>query len=534
MPQIAYRANLSAAVYPMTIADGGRTVIVPGPDQNFDRRVDPTGEQKDAGIPQALYLEDVIPTVSGYQSVGYRNTGTMPGEFTPTPGTPAVFQTMKFFFGESLNQSVLTVAFRAVASYTDHIASNLQSVPLAWTQGTGTSPDDPKQSGATPAGLSAARVAGTNYLFDGITLYEVTNPSANVVDITDIGGTVTGITLADVVAICSCANYLIALLDDNTIAYSSTTTPTDFVPSLVSGAGSILPADLQSSANFLAEAPNGFYIYSTTGVVYAAYTGNSRYPFKFTAIENSGGYTWGTQVSSNRTKSTQFAIDNSRNIRAISPSGAQIIAPELSTFLERQTRYDLFDYTTNAITFAPYTLPTYPTIVLVLDKYILVQVGSYFITYDTVLQRYGRLKRSGFIASREDTVATQIHFLATSISDQCSVMSFDQYDVNYTHAGVLLLGKFQYVRSRKIQLHEIQIEGPQDTAVVASPNFSCVLLPSIDGRMFGTPVPLTPVAIANGLAIYPAHATAQNHSIAIKGAFNVSTLQLRFSPRGDR
>jgi hypothetical protein len=81
MGTIAYRANLSAATYPMTISDGGRTVIMPGPDNNYDRRVDPTGEQKDAGIPQALYMENVLPTANGYQSVGSLNTGTLPPRY---------------------------------------------------------------------------------------------------------------------------------------------------------------------------------------------------------------------------------------------------------------------------------------------------------------------------------------------------------------------------------------------------------------------------------------------------------------------
>ena len=55
----------------MAISRAGRSVIVPQIDQNYDRRVDPTGEQKTPGIPQALYLENVLPTVEGYQSVGF-------------------------------------------------------------------------------------------------------------------------------------------------------------------------------------------------------------------------------------------------------------------------------------------------------------------------------------------------------------------------------------------------------------------------------------------------------------------------------
>jgi hypothetical protein len=532
MAQISYRANLSAATYPMTISDGGRTVIMPGPDNNYDRRVDPTGEQKDAGIPQALYMENVLPTANGYQSVGSLNTGELPPRYSAGVGYPEVFAVHQFFFGSAMTPKRLTVAFRAVASYRDHIASALDTAPLAWTEGTGDHPFDAIGSGATPAGLTTAYVRGVNYLCDGTLLYTVENPSANVVDITDITGTVTGVTVTDIVAICSCANYLVLLLEDNTIAWSSTTTPTDFTASLVSGAGSQIPADLKSSANFLSEAPNGFFIYSVTGVVYAAYTGNSRYPFKFTAIENSGGYTFGTQVAGDRTKSLQYAIDDAGNLRAISPNGAQVIAQDVSTFIERQTYYDQFDYSTNLFSLAAFTRPR--TIYFLLDRYILVPLGNVLITYDTALQRFGKLKGQGIPVARQDSIAVQLHLIpGQSQGIETTAYNLGIYDTSYTYQGVLVLGKFQYVRSRKIQLHEIEIEGPQNSAIVASPNFSCVLLPSQNGRTFDTPVVPYQASIAGGLAVYHAHETAQNHSIVLKGAFNVNTVQLKFSPRGD-
>ena len=78
MAQIPYRANLSAAIFPMTIARAGRSVIVPGIDQNFNRSIDsPDDSNRDAGIPQIIYGENIIPTADGYQSVGYTDGGTI-------------------------------------------------------------------------------------------------------------------------------------------------------------------------------------------------------------------------------------------------------------------------------------------------------------------------------------------------------------------------------------------------------------------------------------------------------------------------
>lgn len=77
MSQIPYRGNLSASIFPMTIAKSGRSVINPGADQNFDKRVDPGAAPGSVGIPQIMYCENTLPTPEGYQSVGLKTTGTI-------------------------------------------------------------------------------------------------------------------------------------------------------------------------------------------------------------------------------------------------------------------------------------------------------------------------------------------------------------------------------------------------------------------------------------------------------------------------
>jgi hypothetical protein len=77
MPQIPYRANLSSAIFPMTIAKSGRTVINPGYDQNFDKRVDPGADQSSVGIPQLMYCENVLPNSEGFQSIAWAGTGSL-------------------------------------------------------------------------------------------------------------------------------------------------------------------------------------------------------------------------------------------------------------------------------------------------------------------------------------------------------------------------------------------------------------------------------------------------------------------------
>lgn len=533
MAQIPYRANLSAAIFPLSMSEGGRTVIIPQSDQNFDRRVDPQGEQKDAGIPQALYLENVIPTVNGYQSVGYKSAGALPGRYSAGVGFPTIVGHHTFLFGAPTTPKILTVLFRtAPGSYEDVIASNLQGDPVAWTQGTGATLGD--ATVFTPAGITKANVAGTNYIFDGFRLLTITNPSASVVDITDVSGSVAGLTLADVVAICSSANYLIALTESGQVFWSSLTTPTDFAASLVTGAGNIYPNDLKGTPVFLSESENGFYIYTTSGVIHAAYTGNARYPWKFSSVDDAGGYTFYYQAITDSTKAVQYAIDNGRRIKAISPTQATLIAPEVSTFFERKTSVDTFSSTPPpSFSTTPYTAAK--RIYYLLDRYILTPVGDYVFFYDILLQRYGRLKipadLSGdayYFIQRSDSVTSEIFLLADTIAYR---ISLDVSDTSYSHTGVLALGKFQHVRNRNLKMESIELEGEPELLT----SLTAYLLPSLDGKNFSSPKLLIPLASSGGgLASYPAHVTAKNHTLLLQGRFSLSTVELKYTLAGDR
>jgi hypothetical protein len=552
MAQIAYRANLSSAIYPMTIADGGRTVIVPGPDQNFDRRVDPQGEQKDAGIPQALYLENVMPTVNGYQSIEFLQPET---------------------------RAMLVPPGATYIKFCIEVPARLPGVPVPGSSGTAikvlpvyfwdnnectTGVFGDQQvlfgSGAPPGIItgSSAVLAGVCYLFlyDGVTnyLYTVTRDVADQIVLIDISASVTPPgQLALFFSICSSNNYLIGN-SETTIYYSSTTTPTDFVSSLVSGAGQINPNSTDNIVQYLKETTNGFYVYCATNTLFAQYTGNARYPWKFVPVMNSTGrydnYNW--CVAGGVDTPGHYVIEKNKNIKFIQGNQATAVAPEVSDFLGKNPLQELFNSTTNS--FLRTTLSTsVPSIYIYLNRYLVVSINgtaetgglfekyTHAIIFDLLLSRYGKIKLDHSfvftVAGPKETLA-----FVNKQTRMINYMSFDIYQsempfdgLTWTPAtGVLVLGKFQYVRSRKIQLHEIQIEGPQNTAVIAEPNFSCVLFPSLKGRTFDRPVTLTASSMEDGLAIYPAHATAQNHSICLKGAFSVNTLQLHFSPRGDR
>jgi len=554
MGAISYRANLSSAIYPMTIADGGRTVIMPGPDQNFDRRVDPQGEQKDAGIPQALYMENVMPTVNGYQSVGFWDPDTA---MTNPGGGAHIVQVIDLRATET---------FVGPSFYTFVV----RNTPLfCWSDGSFTCGPEGANTvtfsgtaitGGSSGVYSIAVVAGTCYLYFGSTsvkeLYTVTISVGGNITLTNITASVTPanfFSTNDIISFCGTNNYLVAH-NNTTIFHSSTTTPTDFVASLVSGAGEIQPNNSDDALVYIKENLTGFYLYAANNILQAQYTGNSRYPFKFVPVTNSTGLYSGRRWEFFGQVDTggHYVIEKNKVIKLIQQAEATPIAPEVSDFLAKNPAQAVFDYTTN--TFSTQTIETsVPSIYVHMNRYILLSVNgtneagtsgekyTHVIVFDMHLRRYGRLKLDHTFMFCY-WVPNEIIGFVNKQNNTIKYLSFDIYGdqtapyagmTTAAHQGVLVLGKFQYARSRMIQMHEIELEGIQDSAIVDPPNISCVLLPSLNGKSFNTPVTLTASSTDDGLAVYPAHATAKNHSLAIKGAFSLSTVQLKFSVRGD-
>lgn len=561
MPQIAYRGNLSAATYPMTLSEAGRAVIIPGPDNNFDRRVDPQGEQSDAGIPQAIYLENVFPTANGYQSIGW---------IKPTTG-----MTVPAGAGNRISRVVEVKAKQTFIG--PGLPETIVDLPLfVWTGGdltTGPGGYNTVTVSGTgfPSGaryFSTAVIRGICYLMAGTgldaELYTVECATVNNITLTNITASVTPANfLDDKYTICGSNNYLLAN-DSTTCYWSSTTTATDFVSSLVSGAGQIDPNSSDDALLFLKDTFNGFYVYAQNNILLAQYTGNSRYPWKFTPVKSSTGisaYPW--NIFGSVDTAGHYVVESNKNLRVLQGAESIPAAPALSDFLFRVPNQTFFDYATN--TFTESTQSTgVPTIYLYLNRYLIVSVNgtndtgaadekyTHAIILDIQYQRYGKIKLDHSFLFTVSKGANQFYtpqeeWLAF-VNKQTNEIRFLNLDIYLTKTfnvvgnlasyeamqSVLILGKFQHVRSRMIQMEEVELEGPQNKTLISSPNFSALIIPSLDGRNFNTPLPLTASYNSGGLITYPVHTVGKNVSLVVKGAFALNTVQLRYQIRGDR
>jgi hypothetical protein len=357
-----------------------------------------------------------------------------------------------------------------------------------------------------------------------------------------------GVTVgADVICISSSYNYLV-LFTASTQYWSSTTTPTDFEASLVSGAGFDIPANLKGDITFVKEHLAGFFIYTAKNAVFCSYTGNSKYPWKWREVAGSSGFTYATQVAGSTNASSQYGLTNSKYIQQVAPDGADLIAPEVTNFLSTQTRWDIFNSSTNV-----FTLSSSGTIIdvsqtrlwFVLDRYVIVPYGfasglyGYATVFDLLLRRYGKIKATFNVVTSDDTDFYLVRYDTGAISK----VYFDIYDQDiegggqYEHEGVLILGKFQLVRARLLQMEEVEVEAAQDVSITpgAAQQFSVVLLPSLDGKTFDTAVALYkfPSTSVGPLVKYLApQVVGTNVSVAVKGAFDINTLQLVFTNHG--
>lgn len=547
MAQIHYRANLSAATFPMTVAQAGRSVIIPGPDQNFDRRVDAPGEtnSRSVGIPQAVYMENVFPTDEGYKSVGFQRLGTI------TPPAGATLIDVIRFPITSVSPSGATVIsqlyFAFFSNNTVQKSNNLdvwqaQNVvmPVGWINS--------KVSVAIVKNkiylCAPFLTVSTKFYRVDIGLYNTGTASVttNVVDVSAAinGSLPPGINNGDIKGIIGSFNYLI-VITRFAVYWSSTTTPTDFSPSLVSGAGNELPNNLAGAITFAKSYVHGFYIFTAKNCILALYTGNARYPWKFKEVQNSGGFNSEEQIAGSTNDIVFFGVDNSRNFHALAEESSQLVLSELTNFLLNADYYDAFDQVTNTFSLVSYSPLNQINTWYVLDRYVIVtyaldafnSTNTRAIVYDRLLKRAGTLK-GDFSIVLDDGV--NVYFIS-QISNQIFKLQFSQEiaDVNYKHESVLILGKFQYARSRFISLEEYEIENvSDDVAATTAKYFNTCVIPTLNGKdLLPAVIPYNNSSPNSSLVQLLCHVHCKNFLIGLKGYFNLNTLALVVQVEGD-
>lgn len=540
------RCNLAATIFPFASPLAGRTIIVPQYDQNYEKTlVSSADTDKDKGIPQAVYMHNVMPVASGYQSIGYvEYLEAMDGDPTDFDAAFPIQNTdlARFIMVPSAGKNYLWDAqvglWRSVS-------------PITGLPGNVT--------------FTTAFINGQSYMFYEATNCYVYNDSSKALDVI----TLAGLTVALITGICAANGYMIAF-DDTSVSWSSQTDPLDFVPSLVTGAGGGGVVDAKGRIICCLPISGGFIVYCEKNIVAARYTGNARYPYNFKELANSGGIQSPEQVSWQGNTAEHYAWTTA-GLQKVDLSACTNLVPEVTDFLS-MLLFEDFDEITLMLSETYLDAPLNVKVAVISSRFLVVSYGvvlgiyTHALIFDLVLKRWGKVKVThvdcfqwnapnlyGALTYGQLTMTyggfgplTTYADLGTSIQTPEIVrktiafmqqdgrvvsMNFDfsQPDAN----GVLILGKFQFQRNKMIAFQTIEIE---NTYIPDTPpsDFIHYLFPTLDGKTFLPAVSTTRIRNSPMSSKWGRMYTGQNVSSLFFGKFNLTSCIYDFTLGGDR
>lgn len=523
MSQIVYRGNLSSAFFPLISQFHGRTVIIPGPDNNFNRQLQSSADlDKDIGIPQMYYCHNVMPNGQGYQAVGYEQRlgsfdGTDKGIVQEIllrddlAGLKGYFSVGPGGFFIVLNE--LSGFFGFQNTYFDTASGTTKFFPsaLATTQ------------------ITTAHVNGISYLYiSGLGCFQFSF-SSNIFSTVDLIGLVE----ASILGITESNGYMIAY-SINAVAWSSLINPLDFVPSLTTGAGGGNVAGVKGKITCGAPTSNGFILYTESNAVAVLYTGNSQFPFQFSECLGAGGVASIELVTYDADSGYNYAY-TSYGFQILKAKSAESTLPDLTDFLAGQYFED-FDDTTKTFSYTTLTAPLLKKLVFIANRYLIISYGitelTHALIYDIVQKRFGKLKFTHVDCFQYDLLTAAVSDIPRKsiafIKKDGSIFLLNFAIPFTTRNGTILLGKYQYVRSRHLQLQGAEIEGPTPGGTFSITDFVSYDGKAIDSRISGIVLDSSDNYASYGFG----SPVGINHSILLQGAFNLTSVQLTFNVHG--
>lgn len=528
MSQIVYRGNLSAKSFPFLTDFQGRTIIVAGNDNTFNRSLTSAEDvDKDVGVPVMYYCHNVIPAPYGFSSVGY--------EQTLAPYVPA---STDFSQVKLLRSNALAATINGPRVYFSPKSSGkCYSFALGATSWS--------LIGTTVGGVTDSTVI-TYATLQGITYIYFSNLGCYKYDSSTNTLTPVVLTALDplkILGITTYQGYMVAY-DSNSVYWSSildvdyALNVIDFTPSLLTGSGNIRPEGARGPITVVLPATFGIAVYTTSNIVSAVYSGNSRYPFNFKEVVASGGCTSGDLVTYDSNTGNQFAYTTS-GIQTVTATATQTTFPEVTDFLAGQNFED-FDESTQSFMQTILTSPMKKKLTSVADRYLLFSYGinslTHAIVYDMTQKRYGKLKFNHVDCFEYEYLDPALadaprRSLAFMKSDG-SIHIMNPSVTFGKSKGVILLGKFQYARSRNLSLEglELQTIHPNQSALVYD------LKSDTGGTLESVEKVLAYETSQSGQSqrTYQFHTTGVNHSILIIGGFFLASFVLIFHNHGRR
>jgi len=504
MPILQHRINLDSPTFPLLSELLGRTIIVRGSDQTHPQTL---ATQIASDPPQLYYAHNVLATPYGYQSISF-------SEFIPA--TIYTDFTDVYTAQESLTNKAALIGF----TKTGKVMVSTLAAP-AWKEITLSDSAVIRDKSVT-----VAFIHGITYFYFyrlGCYVYDFTTEKL-------VRTTLGGLDESTIYGVVGSNGYMLAFGVGNAVAWSSIVDPTDFIPSLNTGAGAGNIEGAQGETIAAITIQNGIIFLNAKNAVSATYQANSRYPFMFNVVVGCGGLSNANFAAHITLDSTAAYAYTTSGLQAIGLRQAEFISPEITEFLSGR-RLEDFDEATNTFSTTTPNNVIKKKLTWIADRYLIISYGDELLTHaivlDTAIMRMGKLKID-HVAIFEFTLYDQTIFETPKKSigvvkadGSVVVVNTDLADTNSN--GVALLGKYQYVRERWLRLEKVDLEN-----VPASGSFQLFDLVTIDGKTFQAPVAGYDKGNTGLSKAYLFHTLGVNHSLLCKGRFNLVSGVLSF------
>lgn len=546
MAYYTIRMNLLNATFPLLTELWGQTIIVPQYDQNYDRQIiNASDSDRDKGVPQAFYMHNVTPTNNGYQSVAYNDFAPAFGD-----GTSQDFDAAFPIQTVDLAKVVWVPAAGKNYIYSGTTASWTSVNPIA----PGVLADDVL--------VTTAYLHAETYMFYAKNgCYKYTTSTASIDPVT-----LTSLTIANILGVCAANGYMIAWSATG-VSWSSLLDPTDFTPSLTTGAGGGQVNEAKGAVICCLPIAGGFLVYCERNIVAAKYMGNVQFPFVFAEVPGSSAIQSPEQVSWQSNLGSHYAWTDIGLIE-LDKNGIRNLFAEATDFIAAKIFED-FDEETLTLTREPLLASMNIKISIIGSRFMIMSYGTvpnnytHALFYDITTKRWGKLKiphRDVFQWNQpsligpvtygqlegktyndlQGTTYGAFEGVINTAPDIKSDIAFLQADgtvkvVNFNYqetgaSGVLITGKYQFFRNNWTIHLNTKLETVQQGNA-----FAFYIFPSFDGKTLKPAQQLT-VKSANGAEVleFAGKVTCQSFSMAFIGAFNINSLECTLMRGGNR
>ncbi len=495
MAQSKFNIDLSSAKFPLLSKEAKRSIV---------------GDRSESSVykPSVMYCHNVLPTEEGYEAVGYVNT---------------VSSIDTLAAGEIINN--VTVIYSVERDRVYLAITSLGRLYALHPDSTGWEPvTSPEMFNAQ---VTTGIVNGISYVLK----YKSACYTYSTVTNTFTAVTLIGLTASAIVSVVGTNGYLIAFTETD-IAWSSTLDPLDFTPSAAAGAGGGSIAETKGNVLFATANTFGTIIHAEYNSVACIYTGNASFPFKFKEIENSSGGLNLDQVAYEANTEDQFLYSKS-GIQAVNSREAKLILPEVTDFLSGRELEELDESTNTFVTTVLTSAQTLKKKIKFIHKrYLIISYGvtefTYALVFDLALQRLGKLRITH--SDCFEYISTQSEIAKEAIAFVTSNGVVTLVDVSSTSIayGVMVLGKIQGIHTRLCMLDAVELENIDVGDVI-----DVYDMYALKGKELDVVSGYESYSESD-LRTYTFRRSATNHSILIKGNFELSTVLVTYHNLGHR